>query len=82
MIKKYDKNEFVINGVEIREVEYSPEWENNDTCFSGYHIDSLEGYINGEQIDVEDVNVMSDELWDIITDKLNEQIEEEESLDF
>lgn len=78
MIKKYNENEFVVNGVEIREIEYSKEWEDDDTWFE-YTIDFLEAYINGNQVDVEDDSIMSDELWNLITKKLNGQINQEEA---
>lgn len=79
---KYNKNEFVVNDIEIREIKCSPNWENNDSYFTGYEIEYLEAYRNGEQIDVEDENIITDKLWEIITKMLNEQIEEKEAIDF
>ena len=78
MIKKYNKNEFVVNGIEIREIEYCKDGYNDDTCFE-YTIESLEAYFQGNQIDVNNESIMTDDLWQLITDKLNEQINQEEA---
>lgn len=78
MIKKYNENEFVVNGIEIREIEYCKDGYNDDTCFE-YTIESLEAYFQGNQIDVNDESIMTDDLWELITDKLNEQINQEEA---
>lgn len=73
MIKTYNKNEFIVNGIEIREIEYHKDWYNDDTCFE-YTINSIEAYINGEQVDVEDDSIMTEELWGIIIEKFNEEL--------
>ena len=39
---KYNNNEFVVNDIEIREIKCSPNWENNDSYFTGYEIEYLE----------------------------------------
>lgn len=78
MIKKYNENEFVVNGIEIREIEYCKDGYNDDTCFE-YAIESLEAYFQGNQINVNDESIMTDDLWELITDKLNEQINQEEA---
>lgn len=78
MIKKYNENEFVVNGIEIREIEYCKDGYNDDTCFE-YTIESLEAYFQGNQIDVNNESIMTDDLWQLITDKLNEQINQEEA---
>ena len=73
MIKKYNRNEFIVNGIEIRKIDYYKDWYNNDTCFE-YVIESMEAYKNEEQIDVADDSIITDELWDIITNELNKQL--------
>ena len=77
MIKKYNKNEFVVNGIEIREIEYCKDGYNDDTCFE-YTIESLEAYFQGNQIDVEDESIISKKLWDKITELFNKRLDEEE----
>lgn len=77
MIKQYAKNEFVVNGIEIREIKYFKDWNNDDTSFQ-YEVETLEAYINDEQVDIEDDSVITSELLDLIVDKLNEQLNQEE----
>lgn len=81
MIKKYDENEFVVNGIEIREIEYFKDWNDDDTWFK-YEIERLEAYINNEQIDIEDDSIITEKLLDLIVDNLNEQLNQEEYLHY
>lgn len=77
MIKKYDENEFVVNGIEIREIKYFKDWNDDDTWFK-YEVETLEAYVNGEQVDIEDDSIINDKLLDLIIDNLNEQLNQEE----
>lgn len=76
-VKVYEKNEFVVEGLEIRRAELSEEYINDDSCWGGYVLETLDIYKDGEQIDVEDESVISDELWCKIEEMIGNQIIEE-----
>lgn len=76
-VKVYEKNEFIVEGLEIRRAELSEEYINDDSCWGGYVLEALDIYKDGEQIDVEDESVISDELWCKIEEMIGNQIIEE-----
>lgn len=63
MVLKFKPMEFMIGNIEIREI-----------CIigDGAEIDEVKAYIDNVQIDVNDEEIFTDEVWDLICDKIHE----------